>query len=307
MLVSENMEMAGSVSGGCVEASVLREAQEVLETGTSKKLSYGVEDEDAWAVGLSCGGKIQVYLERCMAFDDRAEEKEVWNTMMQKLQNNESFVLLSRIVDGESFHVLVEPDGKTIGHQLGETVLNQALQAYKERNHAIVEYEDHNYFAQVFPRKSQMFLIGAAHVTADLLELARLHDFETILIDPRQTFAQKTQFKTAPDQVFENYPAEVLPNFALDAYSFIVILSHDPKIDDNALHIVLKSDVAYIGALGSKKTHGKRMKRLTEAGFSEEELARIYAPIGVNINAKTPREIALSIMAQVVQVQNQHK
>ena len=149
-----------------------------------------------------------------------------------------------------------------------------------------------------------MLIIGAAHITADLVDLANTFGFESIVIDPRGTFASKTQFQTPPDVIFEKYPSEVIPDYTLDAYTYAVILSHDPKIDDNALHLLLKSHVAYIGALGSKKTHAKRIARLREAGFSDTQIDRIQAPIGLNINAKTPREIALSIMAQIIGVMN---
>ena len=151
-----------------------------------------------------------------------------------------------------------------------------------------------------------MMIIGAAHLTADLVDLAQQFDFETIIIDPRGVFTQKTHFKTPPDQTFEDWPAEVLPRFALDNYTYAVLLTHDPKIDDQAIHIFLKSDVAYIGALGGRKTQGKRRTRLLEAGFTEEEVDRIKGPVGININAKKPREIALSILAEAIQERNRY-
>ncbi|MCB0568155.1 MAG: XdhC family protein, partial [Phaeodactylibacter sp.] len=135
-------------------------------------------------------------------------------------------------------------------------------------------------------------------------QLASLFDFETIVIDPRGVFANKTQFAAPPDQLFVQYPAEVLTQFELDAYTYAAILSHDPKIDDNALHLLLPSGVAYIGALGSKKTHAKRVARLMAAGFSEAAISRIHAPIGLDINAKTPQEIAMSIMGEIIKVKN---
>ena len=151
-----------------------------------------------------------------------------------------------------------------------------------------------------------MIIIGAAHITVDLVQLANMYGFETIVIDPRGIFSNKTQFTLPPDKIFEQYPSEVLGNYQLDAYTYAVVLSHDPKIDDNALHILLRSKVGYIGALGSRKTQAKRVARLQEAGFSEEEIGKIHSPVGVSINAKTPKEIALSIMAEVIQVKNEY-
>ena len=303
MLVSEGMEMAGSVSGGCVEGAVIKAALPLIEKGVGQRLAYGVTDEDAWAVGLSCGGKMQVFAERFLAFDERPEEQAAWKQLLSCLQKNEPYVMLTKIGDGQGAHTIILPNGKTIGQPISEGLQKETLRAYKERKNQVIE--DGQYFAQVFPRKSQMLIIGAAHITVDLVKLASMYGFEAVVIDPRGVFANKTQFPTPPDQLFEKYPSEVLSDFTLDAYTYAVILSHDPKIDDNALHILLKSDVAYIGALGSRKTHAKRVARLQAAGYSEKEIARIHAPIGVDIKAKTPGEIALSVMGEIIRIKNE--
>jgi xanthine dehydrogenase accessory factor len=305
MIVSTDMEMAGSVSGGCVEGAVLKAAKDLIEQGGGKRLAFGVTDEEAWQVGLTCGGSIQVYLDSFNVKDDQTEENALWQRLQSCLKNNEPCILVTKLVDGENQHLLVFPDGTYLGKAPQAELLEQALDAYKERKNQVIEIEDQQYFAHIFPRQSQMLIIGAAHITADLVQLAKLYDFETIVIDPRGVFTNKTQFKIPPDQLHEKYPEEVLGDFNLDTYTFAVILSHDPKIDDNALNLLLRSDVAYIGALGSRKTQAKRVARLTEAGYSKAEIARIHAPIGVDINAKKPREIALSIIGEIIKVQNQ--
>lgn len=304
MLVSKEMEMAGSVSGGCVEGAVIREAIPLIEAGAAKRLAFGVADEDAWAVGLSCGGKIQVFTERFLAFDERPEEQAAWALLREKLENNQPCILVSRLEDGQGWHSVVLPDGAAAGQPIGKDLKAEALRAYRERKSQSVEQQGQGYFLQVFPSRSQMLIIGAAHITADLIQLGHLYDFETIVIDPRGVFAHKSQFPQPPDQLIDKYPAEVLNNFPLDAYSYAVVLSHDPKIDDNALHILLPSEIAYIGALGSRKTHEKRVNRLKAAGFSDEAIARIHAPIGLDINAQTPKEIALAIMGEIIGVKN---
>ena len=149
-----------------------------------------------------------------------------------------------------------------------------------------------------------MIIIGAAHITADLVQLAHQFDFETIVIDPRATFAKNTTFAVKPDQIIEKYPSEVLKDFPLDANTYAVILSHDPKIDDDALQILLRKKVAYIGALGSKKNHEKRSQRLLEKGFTPDDIARIDAPIGLDIKASGAKEIAFSIMGAVIKAKN---
>lgn len=298
--------MAGSVSGGCVEGAVVKSALPLIENKTGQQLNYGVADEEAWEVGLSCGGKIQVFAEQFIAFDARTEEQAVWNQLQSCLENNEGCVMMTRLQDGETQHLLLLPDGNIFGKKVDDEIIQSGLKAFSERKNQIIEHESAAWFAQVFPRKSQMIIIGAAHITVDLVELASMYGFETIVIDPRGIFSNKTQFTLPPDAIFEQYPSEVLNNYKLDAYTYAVVLSHDPKIDDNALHILLRSKVGYIGALGSRKTQAKRVARLEAAGFSEEEIGKIHSPVGVSINAKTPKEIALSIMAEIIQVKNEY-
>lgn len=304
MLISSEMEMVGSVSGGCVENSVITAALPLIERGESQRLAFGVTDEDAWSVGLSCGGKIQVFVERFMALDERPEEQAVWAKLNSCLNDQANCILVTKLVDGVGEHLLVTPDGEAVGANPNEQLIREALKANRERKSQVIELGEDRYFARVFTRPSQMLIIGAAHITVDLVDLAKKYNFETIVIDPRGVFSEKTQFKTAPDQIITKYPSDVLGDYTLDQYAYAVVLSHDPKIDDDALHILLRSDVGYIGALGSSRTHAKRVKRLTEAGFTEEELAKIHAPIGVDIKAKWPAEIALSIMGEIIKEKN---
>jgi len=151
---------------------------------------------------------------------------------------------------------------------------------------------------------SEILIFGAAHIAVELVRLARMFDFEAIVIDPRKTFAERTQFTDAPDQMLIDWPAEVLPQFTLDHFTYAVLLTHDPKIDDQALDILLNSEIGYIGAIGSKRTNAKREARLRTAGYDDAAIARSHAPIGLNIGAKGAKEIALSIMAEIVKVKN---
>lgn len=304
MIISEEMEMAGSVSGGCVEGAVVKSAISLLQNGEGKQISFGITDDEAWEVGLSCGGKMDVYVEPFLGSEEK--DNPLWEALENCLENNQGCVLMTQLVDGKSQHTLILSDGEVIGAATSLTpqVKEEGLRAFRERKNQVVEIEGERYFAQVFPRQSQMLIIGAAHITVDLVQLAKLYDFHTVVIDPRGIFTNKTQFNTQPDFIFEKYPSEILYRFKLDAYTYAIVLSHDPKIDDNALEILLRSEVGYIGALGSRKTHAKRVNRLQEKGFSAEEIEKIHSPIGTDINAKTPKEIALSIMGEVIQVKN---
>ena len=354
LLIAEDDTMSGSVSGGCVEGAVVRLAREVLLENTPKLVSFGVSDDEAWAVGLSCGGSIEVFIEPFFAF----EEPKMWEILRGCLEENEGAVLLTKLKGEGSEHLLFLENNEvivdTISNELisnelisnelisnelintelisdnlitdklisdksinlklisdallirNDALISNAYLAYEQRktNKLTLQNGD-SWFIQVFPPKHHLVIIGAAHITVDLVHLAHYFGFETTVIDPRGIFANKTDFPTPPNALHVDWPAEILPEIPLNAYTYVVLLTHDPKIDDQALHLLLRSKVAYIGALGSKKTHEKRVKRLTEAGFSSEEINKINAPVGVNINAKSAREIALSIMGALVKAKNE--
>lgn len=303
MFVGAELKMLGSVSGGCVESSVLRASEETIAGATGKMLRFGVSDDDAWSVGLTCGGTIEIWLEKFPGCDD----PHFWHTLRDCLINNKSCVWATKVSEEKpAHHIFLPEDSRQIDSGGSEEIRSNALRAWRERKSQLVEIENKRWFFRVFPRKLQLFIVGAAHASAELVHLAHYFDFETIVIDPRTTFARNTHFPTLPDHVFEDYPAEVLPNYPLDEYSFAVVMAHDPKIDDQALHFFLRSRAAYVGALSSKASNELRRKRLLEAGFLEHELDRIHAPVGLPIKSRTAKEIALSIMAQIIAVKNQY-
>ncbi|MGI9543860.1 MAG: XdhC family protein [Cyclobacteriaceae bacterium] len=306
MAISKDMEILGSVSGGCVEGNVMKEAEEVLRIGVPKRLSYGVTDEDAWTVGLSCGGRIDVWLEPFMTYETGPREKEIWPVLEQSVKNNQGCALVSNLSSDSWKHCLVYPDGTSVGAPISNALTQMANEAYSQHKNQIVSLSEGDVFINVFSAKSRLVIIGAAHVSVDLVAIAHQFNFETIVVDPRGIFSDKDRFATPPDELHKTGPAEILPELKLDSDTYLVVLTHDPKIDDQALHIALKSEMPYIGALGSKKTHAKRSSRLMEAGFSQEQIERIHAPVGVAINARQPKEIALSIVGELIQAKNQY-
>ena len=163
---------------------------------------------------------------------------------------------------------------------------------------ASVEVEGRNYFLTVQAPPARLVVIGAVHVSQALAEMARLVDFDVTIVDPRTAFASPERFPNV--RVIAEWPDKVLAEIGLDAYTGIVALTHDPKIDDPALKLALATNCFYLGALGSKKTHAKRVERLTAAGFTPEQIGRIHAPIGLDIGAVSPAEIAVSILAEIV-------
>jgi len=306
LIISQDQEMIGSVSGGCVERSVLQKGLEVLTTGIPVLTSFGVSDEDAWEVGLSCGGQIEVFVEEFLAFSPNESDKKVWQALNESLQHKQGAVMITDLTNDGNSHFLVFPDEKLVG-SLNDSIVQEGLRCYRERKSQTFEVGDKTYFAQVFPPQERMLIIGSAHITSELIALAKLYDFDTTVIDPRDTFAKKTIYQTHPDRILVKWPQEILEDLVMDEDTYAVILSHDPKIDDEALNILLKKEIPYIGVLGSRRTHEKRLSRLKERGFSEQELQRINAPVGIDIKASLPREIALSIMAEIISVKNRER
>jgi len=304
LVVTADGSMIGSVSGGCVEKSVVQKALKSLKDQHAEVAAYGVSNDEAWEVGLSCGGAISLHVD-CF-FGSKRDTYELWEELDQAIQNNVPVALVNGLSSSNEYF-LVYADGKVSGmdESADLALINKPIrEAISEHSSQVIQSESSEYFAHVFPRKPVMLMIGSAHITSELLKLAHMHDFEAIIIDPRDTFASKTNFSEKPDKVYVKWPQEIMHEFDLNKDTYAVILSHDPKIDDEALNILLRSDAAYIGALGSKKTHEKRLERMSARGFTSDELSKIHAPIGLSIGALLPREIALSVMAEVVKVKN---
>jgi xanthine dehydrogenase accessory factor len=307
MIVGRDLEVAGSVSGGCIEGAVIEEALKVLDSGQPKKLRYGVEDEKAWSVGLSCGGQVEVLVEPHWAQSREESTRAVWQALKKAVEKAEPAVLLTWMEGGEAPHLLAYPGGRVEGdwgaRTPGAVALAQA--AYGRRQNEIAELAGGQVFVQVFARQDQLLIVGAGHLALLLVHFARELEFSTVVIDPRRVFADEKRFPTPPDELIARWPAEALKKRRLDEDTYALLLTHDPKIDDEALHILLKTPVRYLGALGSRKTHARRCERLRQAGFSEEQIDRIRGPAGLEIGAQSPGEIALSMLAEVVAARRQ--
>lgn len=290
MGIREDGFVVGSVSGGCVEGAVIEAALQALHDGQSRELTFsGITDETAWEVGLSCGGSIQVWI------DPLPVEREPcqWAEIVENIRSDRPFVILTEL----------EPYSRTLW-QPGLPAPHAVQEAYRDRASREVELEGRRLFLQVLPSRERLLIVGAVHIAMPLIKFAKELGFETVVIDPRGSFAQPERFETVPDRLIAAWPEQALSAMKLTVETYAVVLTHDPKIDDAALTILLKSPVAYIGALGSRTTQAKRRTELAALGFSEEDLARIHGPVGLAISARSPQEIALSIMAEIVQVRN---
>ena len=287
MAVSASGQMAGSVSGGCVEGAIFEESQAILAGGPPKRLRYGVTDEMAWEVGLACGGTIEVYLEPFAA---------VHAQVLQRLAAGETCALATWL-DGRG-HLLAWPDGRREGDRALASGLAGAFPGPTAELHRLPGGEA---FVEVFSPAPELIIVGAVHIAIPLVRLAQTMGFRVRLVDPRRTFATAERFPTV-DDLDLRWPQDALQAEGLGPQHAIVILSHDPKFDLPALRVALRSQVGYIGLLGSPVTQGKRCEALRDEGFGEAELARIHGPVGLDLGGRKPAEIALAIMAEIVAV-----
>lgn len=279
LVISGGGEMMGSVSGGCVEGAVVEEALEALETGRCAVLEYGVADEEAFAVGLACGGRIRILVEPLG--HGQGLDRALLANLARARAARQAVGYAVNLMDWN--HKLIEPDDPLAG---GRFVSDKSG-------------IEGDWFVQINNPPLRMAIVGAVHIAQPLVIMARLAGFDPVLIDPREAFASSQRF---PDEkLMLDWPDEALDALALDARSAVVTLSHDPKIDDPAILAALKTPVFYLGCLGSSRTHAKRVARLEAAGARPEDIARIHAPVGVDIGAKTPAEIAISILAQITE------
>lgn len=304
MLLSSDGAIAGSVTGGCVEGAVFEETQQVLKTGTPKLLSYGVSNEQAWEVGLSCGGSVEIFVE--------ALDTPYWQAVeegINKAIEAKKIATLSTIVSGEGLgrKMVSSVDGKIAGSLGSESLENELMSAIPESNRAthkpltVTMSDDRIIFVDFLVPPPRLMIVGASHIAIPLVELANTLGYQTIVIDARSAFATRERFPHA-DELIVGWPSEVLEKLRIDGASCVVCLSHDEKLDNPALLHAISSPARYIGALGSRVTHANRLTALQEEGATEEQLKRIHAPVGLKIGARSPAEIALSIMAEIVSV-----
>src|SRR5712664_3107411 len=268
MVVTRSGKMAGSVSNGCIEGAVFEEAQKVLKAREPKVAAFGVADDVAFSVGLACGGHIEVFIQPFAAVHEQ---------LIELLDENRPATLRTNLVTGEATVSEGTPAGSELARREGD------------------------WFVEPFRRPAHLIIVGAIHIAIPLHRLAKLMGYRVTIIDARAKFATKERFPEA-DELIVAWPDEAMKALTLDNSTYIVILTHDPKFDLPALRSVLGKDVGYIGAIGSRKTNQNRFEALREEGFTEEQLARVHGPIGLDLGGRGAEETALGIMAQVTAV-----
>lgn len=295
--------ISGSVSGGCVEGAVIEAGIRALETGRPELLHYGVADETAFNIGLACGGEIEVFVRRL--------DESLFRTLSSIMASRQPAVLLT-VIEGNpeliGHEIVISNEQVVFGmsdKDLDDQILKLAHTAVKElqSQSAFLEIPGHapvRVFADMISPPPVLVIVGGVHIAVVLAALAKTLGFYTIVIDPRKTLSSPERFPQV-DQLIQEWPEEAFQKISLDSYTSIAILTHDPKIDDPALKVVLRHPVKYIGILGSVKTHEKRKSRLLAEGISLEQIARLHAPIGIDLGGNNPQEIALGTLAEIVE------
>jgi xanthine dehydrogenase accessory factor len=302
MAITPDGKITGSVSGGCVEGAVFDAGVEVLRTNQPQLLHFGVADETAWEVGLACGGSIDIFVQPLDA--------EFFQYLRSVLVEERSAVSVT-VVHGPNDLIgremlLREDDSVTgsINEELDSIALSLAketLSAGESRRSML--NEDVGVFVEVILPPPTLIAVGGVHITITLMALAKTLGYRTVVVDPRNAFGNETRFPNV-DRLIPLWPDEAFQQIPITRSTAIAMLTHDPKLDDPALKIALPSPAFYVGALGSKTTQAKRRQRLLEDGVPEEQLNRLHGPIGLEIGAATPEEIAMSIMAEIVAARN---
>ncbi len=291
--------IAGSVSAGCVEAAVIEAAGEVLADGRPRRLAFGVADETAWSVGLACGGEIEVWVERLVP--------ALYRQLAAALDRDKT-VAVATVVRGPedvlgTRLVRVADDPRVLDCDMPPEVAEMAGAAAQAALRAgecdpLSLSSDIEIFVDVIRPLPTLAVVGAGHIATALVPMARLVGFRTAVIDPRAALLTAERFPAA-DRRLVTWPDAALAALPINESTAVAVLSHDPKLDDPALTVALTSPAFYVGALGSRRAQDQRRERLLRAGISEGQLARLRGPIGLDIGARSPEEIALAIMAEI--------
>jgi xanthine dehydrogenase accessory factor len=296
-------QLTGSVSGGCVEGAVFEEGVQAIRTGQARLVHFGVADETAWEVGLACGGSLDVFVQP-LDWDWYAAQRAA-------LQAEEPFANAT-LVRGPAAELgqtlLLTAEGvawSSLGPARQAEVLPAARAALSAGRTGVVPVGEAQVFVEVVLPPPTLVAVGGVHITLALVDLARTLGYRTVVVDPRAAFGSQERFPPdRVDRLISAWPDEALAQLKLTPSTAVAMLTHDPKLDDPALLVALPSPAFYVGALGSQTTQARRRERLLAQGLTPAQLARLHGPIGLDLGGRTPEEIALSILAEIVRARN---
>jgi xanthine dehydrogenase accessory factor len=309
MLVGPDGTAVGSVSGGCVEGAVYELAEQTRDSHAPVLQRYGVSDDDAFAVGLTCGGIIDVFVEAI----SRETFPEL-GAVIEDINAGRPVAVATSISDVDPDRVgrrlIVRPDAVTgsLGSaRLDDAVRDDARGLLQQGSTAIVHYgpdgerrgDDISIFVASYAPRPRMIVFGAIDFAAAVARIGAFLGYRVTVCDARPTFATAKRFPDA-DEVIVEWPHRYLARTEVDERTVVCVLTHDPKFDVPLLEVALKMPLAYLGAMGSRRTNEDRAMRLKELGFTEDDLARLHAPIGLDVGGRTPEETAVSIAAEII-------
>jgi xanthine dehydrogenase accessory factor len=288
-------KITGSVSGGCVENAVIEEGMSVLKTNRPQLLHFGVADEAAWKVGLACGGSIDIFVKPLYV--------DFYYQLKSNIINEESAIHVTNIQGSRELfgkEILISKNQiqfGSFGNEWDTRVLSLSMKMLA--THRLTLNEDTEFFMEVIQPAPTLVIVGGVHIAVALVSLAKTLGYRSILIDPRRAWGNESRFPNV-DELIQTWIDKAFDKISLNSSTAVAVLTHDPKIDDPAIKMALNSSAFYVGALGSKNTNTKRRERLLGDGVNEEKISRLHAPIGLDIGAQSPEEIALAVMSEVV-------
>ena len=310
MWVGDGGRIIGSVTiGGCVDVRVIEESEEVLASARPKLLSIKLGDEDAWELGLTCGGEVDVLVERVDFDRDDEPVLQAYDIVRAEVEEHGRHAVVVRLLDGGAERLVVLSDGSVYG-TLGTEALDheartQALALVQRGRSRTLTLTDgdasRDVFFEVHGPPTTLVIFGAGTVAVPLVHLAKGLGLRTVIVDGRPRFASRERFPDA-DEIIVGIPSEVAESLRCTPFTFVVLVAHDYKYDVPVLRAVLRSEAGYIGMLGSKRRGRAILDLLAAEGASPEMLDRVHVPIGLDIGAQTPAEIALSILAEAISV-----
>ena len=302
MAITPEGGISGSVSGGCVEGAVFEAAVEALKTNRPQLLHFGVADETAWDVGLACGGSIDIFVNPLDAgfFQTLRSvlDDEIPAALVTVIGGSDEKVGREILIHGNGEVIAASVDGQAV--EVVELSMHSLADGKTQR---ILLEDGIELFIEPLLPPPTLIAVGGVHITIALMELAKTLGYRTVVVDPRKAFGSGQRFPHV-DRLIQSWPDEAFQQIPITSNTAVAMLTHDPKLDDPALKIALTSPAFYVGALGSRLTQSKRRQRLLEDGLTEEQLDRIHGPIGIAIQARTPEEIALSILSEIVAARN---
>jgi xanthine dehydrogenase accessory factor len=312
LLMTEDGRIAGSVSGGCVEGAAAEEIERARRTGRSRVIRYGISDEQAWDVGLACGGTIDVLaepaipaaaLEAARGAVARGGRGTVVVTPLPPDSPPPAFGE-HQPAEGAEPAPTLRVDEAGLHGTLGEPAMDTALveaatDALRRGTSQTVELGGRSLFLEAFPVRPRLVIVGATEIARSLATIARTLGYERIVVDARLAFGAKERFPDV-EQLMNEWPDEAFAAIGLGPDDAVAVLSHDPKFDEPAITEAFRRGARYVGAVGSRKTQADRRSRLREAGVGDEDLARLRGPIGLDLGGRASAETALAIMAEIV-------